>query len=209
MVDKSNADIGFLGIGSICLGVTSLLLGGLLSVFIGFISVMAGFFGAKKHQVFSVSGMILGGLSLLFLNFVSMGIIQTPSSNATGKEHLANSIYASINAFEILESGELDDDEKEKLMGSFKDCLIEAEMVSIEKIDNQVPGFKFHYRNEFIAGMRFLAEGYENSDMSKKLQGGLLLDKWGKWNNENNQKLDEIKESSLSLVSFVKGMINN
>lgn len=209
MADTSNEDIGFLGIGSICLGASSMFFGGLLSVFIGFAAVMAGFFGAKKHQIFSQAGMILGGLSLLFFNVVSMGIIQTPLSYATGKEHLANSIYASIDAFEILKNGELDDDEKEKLINSFKDCLIEAEMVSIEKIDSQVLGFSFHYKNEFITGIKLLIAGYRDSNMSKKFQGGILLDKWGKWNNENNQKLDEIKETSLSLFSFVKGMIKN
>jgi len=128
---------------------------------------------------------------------VSIGIIQAPLSHATGKEHLANSIYASINAFDIIRNGELDDDENEKVINHFKNGLRKAELVNVDKIDGQVPGFKIHYKNEFIAGMKLLARGYEDSDMLKKLQGGMLMDKWGKWNNENNQQLDKIKDPLL------------
>ena len=82
-------------------------------------------------------------------------------------------------------------------------------LVNVEKIDSQVPGFISHYKNEFIAGMKLLMEGYENSDLAKKFQGSLLLDQWAIWNKKNNQKLDEIKDPSLSLISFVKGIITD
>ncbi len=209
MADKSIETIGFWGIGSILLGAVSLFAGGLLSVFVGFMAVASGFFGVKKHQVFSQIGMILGAVALIFFNIVSMGIVQTPLSHATGREHLANSIYASINAFDILKNGELDDDENKKLISYFENGLEQAELVNIEKIDSQIPEFSFHYKNEFINGMKLLIEGYEKDDMLKKLQGGVLLDKWAIWNKENNQKLDKIKDPSFSLISFVKGIITN
>jgi len=168
---------------------------------------MIGFLGIKQKQIFSQPGMIIGSVSLIFFNFVSMGIIQPPLSKATGKEHLAKSIYKSIDAFEILKSGELDYEEQELLIDAFTNALKQAKLVNIDNIENQVPDFASHYRDEFIKGMNLLIQGYENDDISKKIQGGLLLDKWGIWNNENNQQLDKIKEPSLSLFSFVKGII--
>ncbi|MCD4674392.1 MAG: hypothetical protein K8S18_00120 [Desulfobacula sp.] len=207
MTDKSIETVGFLGIVSVLFGILSLFIGGLASLFVGFGAVMIGFFGIKQKQVFSQTGMIIGSVSLLFFNFVSMGIIQPSLSQTTGKEHLADSIYRSIDSFEILKSGELDEDKQEQLINAFSNALKQANLVNVEKIENQVPGFASHYSGEFIKGMSLLIQGYENDDMSKKIQGGMLLDKWGKWNNENNQRLDKIKEPSFSLFSFAKGVI--
>ena len=55
--------------------------------------------------------------------------------------------------------------------------------------------------------MELLIEGYDNSDFSKKFQGGFLLDKWAIWNRENNKSLGKIKEPTPSLISFIKGVI--
>ena len=206
MTDKSKEAVGFLGICSALLAMASLFTGGLSSVFIGSMAVLAGFFGVKKKQIFSQTGMILGAISLIFFNFVSMGIIKPSLSQSTGKGHLANAIYSSINAFDLLKNTDLEDDEK-IIINAFKNGLEEAGLVNIEKIETEVPGFAAHFRNEFINGMRLLIEGYEDSDTAKKLQGGMLLDKWGKWSNENNHKLDLIKEPSLSIISFVKGIM--
>jgi hypothetical protein len=95
------------------------------------------------------------------------------------------------------------------LINYFKDSLKEAQLVNAESIDSQVPGFTSHYKNEFIKGMELLIEGYENYDMSKKLQGGVFLDKWAVWDKENNQKLNKIKSPSVSPISFVKRIFTN
>ncbi len=207
MVEKSDKTLGFLGIGAIVFGSVSLFLGGLLSVFIGLIGVALGFFGAKKQQIFSVEGMMCTAVSLIFFNLVSIGIIKPPLSLATGKSHLANSIYASIDAFEVLRHGSLDDKETNKLLAALKKGTEQANFVNLELIEEQVSGFSLHYKEEFIKGMNLLSDGYEHSDTSKKIQGGLLLDKWGLWNNENNKKLDQIKEPPLSIFVFIKEKI--
>ncbi len=202
MADEIDCTIGFFGIASILLSAASLFIGGLGSVFVGFAGVASGFFGAKKKQIFSTTAMMVGAVSLIFFNLTSMGIIKVPASQATGKEHLANSIYASIGAFGLLREGGSDDNGD--IIRYFEKGLNQAKLVNIDQIDSQVPGFAVHYKNEFIAGMKSLLEGYENSDSAKKLQGGALLDEWAKWNKENNQKLDKIKEPTVSTFSFVK-----
>jgi len=207
MVNNSEKMMGFYGNISLITGIASCFFGGLFSVFIGFSAVAAGFWGAKKRQKFSQTGMIAGSLALIFFNLVSIGIVSPPSRIESSKKHLVNAINASIKAFDILRNGKFDDDEKEKLIIQFKNGLAEATMVAIKEIDSQVPGFELHFKNEFINGMQLLIEGYEEPDTAKKLNGGLLMDKWGKWNNENNTSLGKIKEPPLPLFFFLKEKI--
>ena len=209
MADKSEQTIGILGISSLFLGAVSLFIGGLASLAAGSAAVAAGFFGIKKHQIFSQAGMMIGAVALIFFNLVSIGIVKAPLSHATGKAHLVDSIYASIDAFEILKKGELDDDDTENIIKHFHNGLRHAALVNIDEINRQVPGFKTHYQDEFIAGMTLLAQGYDTDELSKKIQGGLLMDKWGKWSNENKSRLDKIKEPSVALILFIKRLITD
>lgn len=209
MSDNSTEKIGLLGIASILFGITSLFIGGLFSVFIALLATIIGFVGTKKRQIFSQTGMMIGAVSLIFFNFVSLGIIQPSLSQATGKKYLAKSIYRSIDAFNILKSGDLDEDDQNQLVNEFKRALAQAKLVNVNKIENQITGFAYHYNGEFKKGMQLLIQGYEGNDISKKIQGGALLDNWGKWNNENNQKLDKIKEPSFSVFSFLKDIFTN
>lgn len=151
--------------------------------------------------------MILGAFSVLFVNLMNLGVIPIPSSLESDKSHPIKSINASIRAFNVLKNKQLEDHEREKLIGHYRDALKEARMVNIEYVDKQVPGFASHYNDEFIRGMELLIDGYENSDLSKKFQGAFLLDKWAIWNRENNKNLGKIKEPTPSLISFVKGVI--
>ena len=207
MVNNSEETMGSWGTISLISGIASCFFEGLLSVFIGFLAVAVGFFGVKKHQIFSRTGMIIGSFSLIFFNLISLGIVPASSFPESDKAHLINSINASIKAFDILKTGKLDNHEKEKLINCLENGLREAEMVNIKKIDNQVPGFEEHFKNEFINGMKLFLDGYKNSDISKKLNGGFLMDKWGVWNKENNKSLGKIKESQHSLVSVIKRII--
>lgn len=69
-----------------------------------------------------------------------------------------------------------------------------------------MPGFAWHYRDEFSSCVESLIEGYEKSDISKKPEGGVLLDTWAQWNKENRAQLGRIKESIPSLISFIRAI---
>ena len=207
MNDTPDNNWGPFGIVSILIGITSWFLGGMLSLVIGMIAVALGFIGNKKHQRLSQTGMIFGAFSVLFVNIMNLGIIPIPPALESDKSHIINSINASIRAFEVLKDKKLEDHEREKLIGHCRDALKNARMVNVENVDKQVPGFADHYRNEFIGGMESLIDGYENSDLSKKFKGGLLLDKWAIWNKENRKNLGKVKEPTPSLISFIRGAI--
>jgi len=207
MNDSPDNNWGPFGIVSILIGITSWFLGGMLSLVIGMIAVALGFIGNKKHQRLSQTGMIFGAFSVLFVNIMNLGIIPIPPALESDKSHIINSINASIRAFEVLKDKKLEDHEREKLIGHCRYALKEARMVNIGNVGKQVAGFADHYRNEFIGGMESLIEGYENSDLSKKFKGGLLLDKWAIWNKENRKNLGKVKEPTPSLISFIRGAI--
>jgi len=204
MKEKSNNNWGPFGIILVLIGIVSWFLGGMFSLGIGMVTVALGFFGNKKHQKLSQTGMIFGAFSLLFVNLMNLGIVPIPSSLESDKSHLVHSIKASIRAYEVLGKKDKDID---KMIKHLRSALKEARMVHIDSIDNQVPGFATHYRDEFIIGMESLIEGYEKSGLPKKLKGGFLLDRWAKWNKENRANLGKIKESSPSLISFIGGII--
>jgi len=207
MKEKSNNNWGPFGIISVLIGIVSWLLGGMLSLGVGMVAVALGFFGNKKHQKLSQTGMIFGAFSVLLVNLMNLGIVPIPSSLESDKSHLINSINASIRAHEVIGNKPFKDKVREKLIEHLRDALQEARLVNIDKVDNQVSGFAAHYRDEFIIGMESIIEGYEKSDLSKKLKGAFLLDRWAKWNKENRATLGKIKESTPSLISFVGGII--
>ena len=207
MNDTPGNNWGPFGIVSVLIGIASWFLGGMLSLVIGMVAVALGFIGNKKHQKLSRTGMIFGAFSVLFVNIMNLEIFPMPSALTSDKSHIINSINASIRAFEALKDKKFEDHEREKLIGHCRDALKEARMVNIENVDKQVTGFADHYRKEFIGGMESLIDGYENSDLSKKFKGGLMLDKWAIWNKENRKNLGKIKEPTPSLISFIRGAI--
>jgi len=207
LTEKPNNNWGPLGIICVLIGIVSWFIGGMLSLGIGMVAVALGFIGNKKHQKLSQTGMIFGAFSVLFVNLMNFGFVPIPSSLESDKSHLINSINASIRAFEVLKNKKIKDQEREKLISHCRDALQEAGMVNIVEIERQVPGFRSHYKDEFIKGMESLIEGYENSDFSIKFKGGLLLDKWAIWNRKNNKRLGKIKEPTPSLVAFIGGII--
>ena len=207
MTGTSDNNWGPLGIISVLIGVVSWFIGGMFSLGIGMVAVVLGFIGNKNHQKLSQTGMIFGAFSVLFVNLMNFGFVPIPSSLESDKSHLINSINSSIRAFEVLKNKKIEDQEREKLISHCRDALQEAGMVNIVEIERQVPGFRSHYKDEFMKGMESLIEGYGNSDFSKKFKGGLLLDKWAIWNKENRMKLGKIKEPAPSLISFIRGAI--
>ncbi|MEA3359640.1 MAG: hypothetical protein U9R17_09595 [Thermodesulfobacteriota bacterium] len=80
-------------------------------------------------------------------------------------------------------------------------------MVNVGNVENHVNGFAIHYRDEFINGIELLIVGYNNTDLSKKIKGAFLLDRWAKWNKENRANLEKIKEPALSIASLIRGLI--
>lgn len=207
MTGTSDNNWGPLGIISVLIGVVSWFIGGMFSLGIGMVAVVLGFIGNKNHQKLSQTGMIFGAFSVLFVNLMNFGFVPIPSSLESDKSHLINSINSSIRAFEVLKNKKIEDQEREKLISHCRDALQEAGMVNIVEIERQVPGFRSHYKDEFMKGMESLIEGYGNSDFSKKFKGGLLLDKWAIWNRKNNKRLGKIKEPTPSLVAFIGGII--
>jgi hypothetical protein len=205
MTVTSNNNWGLLGIISVLTGIVSWFFGGFLSLIIGMGAVAVGFIGNKMHQKLSQTGMIIGAFPVLFVNLMNLGIVPMPASLESDKSHLINSINASIGAFDVMKNKKLQDKAKEKFLNHCRNALQEARTVNIAEIERQVPGFKHHYEDEFIMGMESLIEGYENSDFSRKIKGGLLLDKWALWNRENNKRLGKIKEPDPSLFLFIKG----
>jgi hypothetical protein len=196
---------GPLGIIAALTGIASWFLGGFVSLILGMVAVGVGFLGNRMHQKLSQTGMIVGAFPVLFVNLMNLGIVPMPASLESDKSHLINSINASIRAFDVMKNKKLQDKEKEKFLNHCGNALQEARAVNIAEIERQVPGFKQHYEDEFIMGMESLIEGYENSDFSRKIKGGLLLDKWALWNRENNKRLGKIKEPDPSLFLFIKG----
>ncbi len=204
MTDKPSNTWGPFGIISVLVGIAGWFFGDIYSLILGIIAVVLGFVGTRRHQKLCLAGILFGCFALLFVNLLNLGIIPKSPSD---KSHLINSINASIRAYEALGNKPFKDKDREKLIGHLRDALQKARLVNIDKVDNQVPGFASHYEDEFITGMESLIEGYEKSDLSKKLKGGLLLDRWAKWNKENRANLGRIKESTLSIISFIGGII--
>ena len=202
MKESSVSEWGPYGVLSSLMGIGAWFLGGMYSLAIGIASVALGFIGARNHQRLSLAGMLFGGLALMFVNLMNLGIIPMPSSLESDKSHLIKSIRASIRAFEVLKGVQLEDGDRDSLIGHFGDALLEARMVNTADVERQVPGFAAHYKNEFIQGVELLIEGYENSDVSKKLKGGALLDTWARWNRENRRRLGKIEEPAPSLISW-------
>lgn len=208
MKDKQADTWGPIGIISVIVGIVSWFAAGIwFSLIAGFAAVALGFIGTRKKQRLCLTGMLFGGLTLMFVNLINMGIIPIPSALKSDKTHLVNSIKASIRVYEILGSKPFEDKDRLKVIDHLRWGLEEAGMIDIERIDAQVPGFSSHFRDEYITGVESLIEGYEKSDISKMLEGGLLLDRWGKWNNENRDQLGRIKEPIPSLVSFLRVII--
>lgn len=207
MTEKTINTWGPIGVLSVIVGIVSWFVGGIYcSLIVGFAAVALGFIGVKKKQRLSLVGMLFGGFTLMFVNLINLGIIPIPSTLASDKSHLINSINASIRAYEVLGNKPYEDTDKVRMITHLKRGLEEAQMIDINKVDEEVPGFASHYQGEFIIGVESLIEGYEKSDISKKLEGGRLLSKWGKWNTENRRNLGRIKESIPPLISFLRAI---
>ncbi len=198
---------GPFGLLAVLIGFASWFVGGMLAIAVGLAAVAAGFFGMRKGHRLSQAGMILGVISMLFFNIVNLGALPVSAPLESDKSHLIKSIYASIDAFDVLSKKNLTDADRASLIGHYRRALKEAEMVNLAEVDKQVPGFSSHYGSEFIKGTELLIEGYETGDISKKLKGGLLMDQWGLWNRENKARLEQIKEPSPSLAAYLKGIV--
>ena len=207
MSEEIRQSTGGLGVGALFLGGVALFLGGMAAVGFGFSAVVLGFIGTRRKHRFSQIGLIVGSFSLVFFNFVSMGIVKPASSDATGKEHLARSMQASIDAYNVLKAGELSEGDMARMVSYFEVALQESRQVNMAVIDSQVPGFREHYENEFIAGVRTTVAGYTQSDTIKKMQGGMLLDWWGTWANASKPLLEKVEEPPVSLFSFFRSLI--
>jgi len=208
MTENRPTTWGPIGILSVIVGVVSWFVGGIYyPLVVGSTAVALGFIGARKKQKVSLTGMLFGGVTVMFVNLMNLGIIPIPPALTSGKSHLIHSINASIQAYELLGSKPFRDKDKVKMIRNLKRGLEEARMVGIDKVDAQVPGFASHYREEFIIGVESLIEGYERSGISKKIEGGLLLDTWAKWNKENRAQLGRIRESTPSLISFIRAIV--
>ncbi len=198
---------GIYGSVSLILAIVSCIVPYFTALFLGFTSVILGYLGKKKHQKLSLAGVLISGIVLLFANMVSMGIIPNHHFVHSNRTHLINSINGSIRAFETMKSGSPDNLDQKKFLKHLSYSLNEAKMVDVMNVDKQVTGFSTHYRNEFILGIQTLIDGYENTDVSEKMKGSRLLDKWAIWHHENRKNMEKIKENGLSFFSFLYGII--
>ena len=189
---------------SILAGVASWFFGGIYSSILGIAAALLGLIGVRKRQKLCMIAMYLGCLATLFATLQNLGIIRPPSDLASDKSHIVNSIKASIRVHAILKANSpLRDQDKKRVVEHLRNGLEEAEKVNLAYVDDQVPGFAAHYKDEFMAGVRLLIEGFENSHTGKSLKGAILLEKWALWNHENRKELGKIKEPVPSLVSFL------
>lgn len=208
MMDKtSHSNFGIYGTGSITVGIISCFVPGFSALFVGLMAVFLGFRGSRKHQKMSQAGLLIGGVVVLFVNIVNIGIIPTHRFIHSDKYHLINSINGSIRAFDAMKDAKVNDSSRNELLKHLRYSLNEAKLVDITSVDRQVEGFSAHYRDEFIIGTEALIHGYENNDVSEKLHGGVLLDKWARWNQEKRSDLGEIREPELSFFSFIYKII--
>jgi hypothetical protein len=103
----------------------------------------------------------------------------------------------------LKEKSPLGDADKRSVIEHLRHGLEEGEKVDLASVDDQVPGFAAHYRDEFMAGMGLLIEGFENSHIGKSIKGAILLEKWALWNRDNRKELGKIEEPVPSMVSFL------
>jgi hypothetical protein len=208
MTHHSRYKWGFFGITAVFVGIGSWFVGGMPALVIGLIAVAFGFFGSKNHNRLSQAGMIFGAFSVLFINCLNLNILPIPASLVSDKSHIITSIHASIRAFGIFNGKKLSDQERIRLIRHFQKAIEAAAQVDMKQVGKEIPGFADHYKTEFVGGMQSLIEGYENDDLSKKLSGGLLLDKWAIWNRDNKESLGRLKEPSPSLAAYLKAAIS-
>ena len=67
----------------------------------------------------------------------------------------------------------------------FKKAISETTYVDAQKLNDVYEGFGSHYRDEFVKGLTFIIEGFENNDTQKFIDGQLLLNQWGSWYEQN------------------------
>jgi len=206
MTEKHSATWGPFGIISALIGILSWFFGGVYSLILGITAVCLGFIGTQKHQKLCLTGMLLGSFSLIFINLLDLGIIPKFSIVNSDKSHLVNSIKSSIHSFESLKNGTHNDEEKNKLIWHLRNALKEARLVNVDNVESQVHGFTIHYREDFINGIELLIEGYSNTDLTEKIKGAFLLDRWAKWYKENLISLEKIRDPSLSILSLLRGL---
>lgn len=207
MNDKSQNQWGILGIFSLIFGVAAWFAGGLIAIVIGLIAIAFGFFGIKRQQKLSQLGMIIATVPIIYINIMNLEAVPVPSALESDRSYLIKSINGSISVFNMLGKGAHTETEKDRFIEECRDTLDKAQKVDPMVIEKQVPGFSDHYKNEFMKGMEDLIQGYENSDIKMKIQGGLLLDKWALWQRKNREAFNGIKEPEYSLITFLKGII--
>ena len=138
---------------------------------------------------------------MLFVNLVNMGIVPVDKLAHADRTYLINSINGSINVYEALGAQDQETQKREHLLQHIRYTLNEAAKVDVEEVELQVEDFALHYEEEFVAGMKALRDGVQHNDIGKKLQGGVLLDRWAVWNQSNKQALSGIKKPAVSVFS--------
>jgi hypothetical protein len=202
--DQSEKKMGPFAIIGLILSITSIFVNGFLAIALAFLAVFAGFYALKKrNERFSTPGMYIGGIVLIIINLYNIGII--PSKIKQDITYLVHSVEGSIEVFNTLK--EHGSTNREQLIQNIQNALRDAGHVNIERIDKDLPGFADHYRDEFIAGLKSLAAGYESDNMGATLKGGMLLDKWSAWYNQQHDELKRIRNTIPSPFDILRSIL--
>ena len=187
---------------SIIFGVVSLFLNDLSAVGVAFLAVMVAFLASRRKERYFVFGMLLGGIVLNFVCLQYMDILKPETK--TQVENVYRSLRLSNQAFGMMKGGNQDE---VKIIPVIDQLLQIAQEVDTELLDSSLLGFKQHFESDYIEGYSLLKQGMADSDIGKKLKGGIHVDLWAKWNIDNKDDLEKLRQSKPSLISFALSKI--
>jgi len=168
-----------------------------LVLIIGFLGNMLLTIVFKRYTRFIAIPFVIISFALVSLfAFSSSSPFQSSVSESMSSknlDHFFNSIEYANNSNEVsnqLKSFEKVDKKKiSKMIELKRKALNEAKLVNIEKIDKQLNGFKEHFKNEYMKGLKYYIEAYSENDNSKIYESHRLLRRWGMWYNDNYNKI--------------------
>ena len=131
---------------------------------------------------------VVGFVSVLFLvgSFGCKGQSWTEKERSELRQFTA-SLGENAQARELLYRGPdpiapekvaISREDSNRIVVHMKAALTLSDHVSDNVLDKLHPELKFHYRQEFQAGVRAQLQGIEADDVRKQLQGQMLMDKW-------------------------------
>jgi hypothetical protein len=160
-----------------------------------FLVLIIGFVGNMILTILFGSYTQLLAIPLVIGSFILVSLYVFPSStpidnanydNTTSNiGHFSKSIGHSNSALKIADKfrgkNGMDLKSLNKFMESLNKALSEAKKVDTQKINENIQGFEYHYRREFIKGLELVIKGAKKQDLEMYIEGNSLFNDWIKW----------------------------